>query len=140
MKYGDLTLKIFLMIILNDIGDTVAQAFMKQGLAATGISSVNMGNIAEFLARGVSSPVLWLGILVYILNFFVWIIIIYKIDLSIAVPVGSFSYILVPIAAMIFLREKVEPLRWLGIAFIILGIHFVSKSKPAPEAGRPGHG
>jgi len=136
VKSGHLTLKIFLMIVLNDIGDTIAQAFMKQGLAATGISSVGMGNMAEFLARGVSSPVLWLGILVYVLNFFIWIIIIYKVDLSIAMPVGSFSYILVPIAAMIFFHEKVEPLRWLGIAFIVLGIHLVSKSKPSVKTGK----
>ena len=139
MKYGHLTFKIFLMIVLNDIGDTVSQTLMKQGLAATGISSVSMGNIAEFFARGVSSPVLWLGILVYVLNFFIWIVIIYKIDLSIAMPVSSFSYILVPIAAMVFFHEKVEPLRWLGIAFIILGIYFVSKSKSSVDAAeRPG--
>ncbi|MCX5679581.1 MAG: EamA family transporter [Candidatus Omnitrophica bacterium] len=139
MKYGHLTLKIFLMIVLNDIGDTISQALMKQGLIATGISSVGMGNIAEFLSRGVSSPILWLGILAHILNFFIWIIIIYKIDLSIAMPVGSFSYILVPIAAMIFFHDRIEPLRWLGIAFIMLGIYFVSKSKSSVD-GRPGHG
>jgi len=129
MKYGHLTFKIFLMIFLNDFGDTVSQALMKHGLAATGISSVGLGNIAEFFSKGVSSPILWLGILIYVLNFFIWIVVIYKIDLSIAMPVGSFSYILVPITAIIFLHEKVDPLRWLGVAFIMLGIYFVSKSK-----------
>lgn len=129
MRYGHLTFKIFLMILLNDLCDTVSQALMKHGLADTGISSVGLGNIAEFLSRGASSPILWLGILVFILNFFIWIVIIYKIDLSIAMPVGSFSYIMVPITAMIFFHEKVEPLRWLGVAFIVLGIYFVSRSK-----------
>jgi len=138
MKYGHLTFKILLMIVLNDIGDTVSQTLMKQGLVATGIGSVGMGNIMEFLSKGISSPVLWLGISIFVLNFFVWIVILYKIDLSIAMPVGSFSYILVPISAMIFFHERVEPLRWLGIAFIILGIYFVSKSKSSvgeKEAG-----
>ena len=136
MKLGHLTFKIFLMIFLNDIGDTISQSFMKKGLVATGISSVHLANLTEFLIRAVSSPLLWLGILFYALNFFLWIIILYKVDLSIAMPVGSFSYILVPVAAMIFFHESVGPLRWAGIALIILGIHFVSRSrKESPPGG-----
>jgi undecaprenyl phosphate-alpha-L-ara4N flippase subunit ArnE len=71
------------------------------------------------------------------LNFFIWIVILYKTDLSIAMPVGSFSYIFVPVAAIIFLHERVSLLRWAGIAFIILGIHFVSQSR---SGAKPGEG
>ena len=140
MKTGHLTLKIFILIILNDLGDTIAQALMKKGLAFTGISQVTMSNIVEFISRGVSSPILWLGILVYMLNFFVWIIILYKVDLSIAMPVGSFCYIFVPITAIVFFHERIDPLRWLGIICIMLGIHFVSRSKPSTSSGGSGRG
>lgn len=136
MKLGNITFKIFALIVLNDIGDTLAQAFMKKGLMVTGISSVNFTNLAEFLIKGIGSPFLWLGILFFVLNFFVWIVILYKVDLSIAMPVGSFAYVLIPIAAMIFFHEKVNFLRWVGIALIILGIHFVSKSKKVAPSGR----
>jgi len=37
--------------------------------------------------------------------------------------------IFVPVAAMMFLHERVGPLRWAGIALIVLGIHFVSQTK-----------
>jgi len=124
MKIGHLPLKIFALIILNDLGDTVAQALMKKGL----------------LLAGASSVVLWLGILIYALNFFVWIIVLYKVDLSIAMPVGSFCYIFVPITAILFFHERVDPLRWLGIICIVLGIHFVSHSTPPAPSGGPGHG
>lgn len=138
MSKGHLTLKVFLLIILNDIGDTIAQAFMKEGLLSTGIGSVGIGNLAEFVSKGISSPFLWLGILVYAANFFIWIVILYKIDLSIAMPVGSFSYIFVPIAAAVFFHENVGPVRWVGILLIVLGIHFVSQSKKDGEEGRAG--
>lgn len=140
MKIGHLTLKIFILIVLNDLGDTLAQALMKKGLVFTGITNVTMSNIAEFVSRGVCSPMLWLGILVYVLNFFVWIIILYKVDLSIAMPVGSFSYIFVPLTAIAFFHERIDPLRWLGIVCIMLGIHFVSQSKPPAPSGGPVHG
>jgi len=129
MKQNHLTLKIFSLIVLNDLVDTAAQLFMKKGLLHTGIDSVNLSNIAEFAARNASSAFLWLGILVYALNFFIWIVVLYKVDLSIAMPVGSFSYIFIPIFAILFLHEHVNMVRWIGIICIILGIHFVSQSK-----------
>jgi len=129
MKKSHLTLKIFFLIILNDLSDTVAQLIMKRGLIYTTIDSVNLAGIAEFVIRNASSILLWMGLLLYTLNFFIWIIILYKVDLSIAMPVGSISYVLVPVAAMVFLHEHVGLLRWLGIAFIMLGVHFVSRSK-----------
>jgi drug/metabolite transporter (DMT)-like permease len=133
VKNNRLTFKIFALIVLNDVIDTIAQFFMKKGLNVTGIDSVTLGNVWEFILRNGSSGLVWLGILIQALNFFVWIVILYKIDLSIAMPVGSTSYIFVPIVAALFLHENVSPLRWLGILLIVMGIHFVSKSK-TPEA------
>ncbi len=135
MKKSHLTIKIFLLIVLNDIGDTIAQLVMKKGLINTGISCITLGNFAEFAARNASSLLVWIGILVYVLNFFIWIVILYKVDLSIAMPVGSTSYIFVPLAAVLFLHEHVSPLRWIGVLCIVLGIHFVSQSKKPIEEG-----
>jgi drug/metabolite transporter (DMT)-like permease len=59
-------------------------------------------------------------------TFVIWSTILSKIDLSVAVPVASFSYILVPLASIIFLGEKVALLRWIGIIFILSGVILVS--------------
>ncbi len=109
---------------------------MKKGLIHTGISSVNFANLVEFAIKNASSLTVWLGISIYALNFFVWIFILYKVDLSIAMPAGSTSYIFVPIAAVFFLHEHVGLLRWIGILCIVLGIHFVCQSKKHVEEVR----
>jgi drug/metabolite transporter (DMT)-like permease len=129
VKQSHLTLKIFVLIVLNDLIDTLAQILMKKGLIRTGIDSINFSNIAGFGVAAASSPFLWLGIFVFTLNFFIWIVILYKVDLSVAMPVGSFCFIFIPICAMVFLHEYISPVRWAGIACIVLGIHFVSRSK-----------
>ena len=137
MKKNYLTLKIFSLIVLNDVVDTVAQLVMKKGLIATGINVITLGNVVEFLTRNASSVLVWLGVLIYALNFFIWIVILYKIDLSIAMPVGSTSYIFVPLAAMLFLHEHIGILRWIGIFCIVCGIHFVSQSnRPKGEVSK----
>ena len=129
-----LTLKVFLAIVMNDISDSLAQLLMKKGLSNTGVDFLHFQNIGDFFSRNASSPLLWLGILIYASNFFIWMIILLKVDLSIALPVGSSSYALIPLLAMIFLKESVPPLRWLGILLIIAGVHFVSKSGRAVPA------
>ncbi|MDD5436703.1 MAG: EamA family transporter [Candidatus Omnitrophica bacterium] len=106
---------------------------MKKGLSGTGISVINFGNIIDFAFRSLSSWMVCAGVLVYVISFVLWMVIIYRIDLSIAMPVGSASYVFIPILAIIFLHEHISFLRWLGIGMLVLGIYFVSKSKK--EAG-----
>lgn len=129
MSKGHLTLKIFFLIILNDLTDAFAQLVMKKGLIYTNVDSLSLGSIAHFITGNAASPLLLAGLFLFAMNFFLWIIILYKVDLSIAMPVGSLSYVLVPVTAVVFLHEHVGILRWLGIALIVLGVHFVSRSK-----------
>jgi len=129
VKKGHLTLKVFALIIVNDILDSIAQLCMKKGLVHIGITNVTFNNVIEFAFRNLSSWLIWAGLSLYLASFVLWLVIIYRVDLSIAIPVGSAPYIFIPIIAIIFLHEHISPLRWLGIALVILGIHFTSQSK-----------
>ena len=133
MRKNHLTLTVLVLIILADVGESVGQLLMKIGLKNTGIDSITFANLAEFITRNASSVFVLLGMLVYVVNFFIWITILSRIDLSVAVPVCSFSYIFIPILAMIFLHETVSPIRWFGIILIIAGIYFVSQSAKVPK-------
>lgn len=134
MKKNALTFKIFLMIVMTDIGESIAELAMKKGLIQTGINYVDFNNLFEFLSRNAGSYLIWLAVLVYIINFFIWITVLSRAELSVAFPVGSTSYILVPLLAVLFLNETVTPVRWLGVIFIIAGIGFVSKSSQRERA------
>ena len=122
-------MKVFALIILNDILDSVAQLCMKKGLARTGISAITFHNIIEFGIRNLSSWLIWSGIFIYVASFILWLVIIYRIDISIAMPLGSAAYVFIPVLAIIFLHEQVSLLRWIGIAFVVAGIYFISQSK-----------
>ena len=128
MKNNALTWKVFFMIVLTDLIDSVGQLFMKKGLVNIGIDSVTLQNLQEFLGKSGASPLIWLGVLFYVLNFFLWITVLSRVDLSVAAPVGSTSYVFVPLLAIFFLGESVGLLRWVGILLIVLGVRFVSQS------------
>ncbi|MFH0856072.1 MAG: EamA family transporter [Candidatus Omnitrophota bacterium] len=122
-----LTLKILLFLVSTDILETLAQFCFKRSASSRGFPEIaTFIQGAMFLKAAVLSPFLWLGLLSVFLIFIIWSTILSKIDLSVAVPVASFSYILVPLVSSVFLHEKVSSIRWLGIVFIILGVIFVS--------------
>ena len=128
MRKNNLTLAVLFLIIMTDVGESIAQTLMKMGLNKTGITNIVFSNLPEFITRSLASGYIWLGVFIFLLNFFMWITVLSRIDLSVAHPVCGFSYIFVPILAMIFLHEAITPIRWFGIILIIAGIHFVAKS------------
>lgn len=131
-----LTLKILLVLLFSDVLETLTQfSFKKSVIPESGFDIVAFADIIVFLKGSFSSPFLWLGILCVALTFIIWSTILSKIDLSVAVPIASTSYILVPIVSIIFLHEKITLLRWSGIFFIIIGVIFVSLSTRDKETG-----
>jgi len=129
------TLKILFLLVASDILETAIHFFFKKSAATQAdFSVVDLPSVFFFLKAVFSSPFLWMGLALVLIVFIVWSTILSKIDLSVAVPIASFSYILVPLASIFFLHEKVTFLRWLGIFFILLGVVFVSLSTHERQA------
>jgi len=125
----NITLKIILFLVFSDILETFTQFCFKKGaLTQSGIEIKMFSGIFNFLLGVFSSWFLWLGLLSVVLTFIIWSTVLSKIDLSVAVPVASFSYILIALVSIIFLQEKISLLRWSGIFFILIGVIFVSLS------------
>jgi drug/metabolite transporter (DMT)-like permease len=102
---------------------------MKKGLNHVGISHVGLDNACAFMFSVGFTPLVWLGILCSVASLFIWMLILSRLDLSIAFPVSSACYLFVPLLAIFFLHEEVGLLRWTGIALIVAGINFISYSK-----------
>ena len=136
-KAGGITLRIFLAVFLNDAIDAFAQVLMKKGIVGAAVSSWNLSELLSFVMQNAVSPLVIAGIILYALNFCLWIIILTKIDLSLAVPLGSTTYALIPLAAVVFLHEKISMMGTAGILCVILGILVLSKSKPTAPSMAP---
>ena len=134
MKRRDLSFKIFLFLIFIDVLETFAQfCFKKSVLAANGFEIQRLHDILGFIAKVAPSVYLWLGLFSVIIIFTTWSTVLSRIDLSVAVPVCSFSYISVPLVSLIFLHEKISVLRWMGISIILLGVVLVAVSSSQKE-------
>jgi drug/metabolite transporter (DMT)-like permease len=129
MYRNKITLKILLFLIFSDILETFTQfCFKKSTFGVSGFIIKNYWDAFIFVKSVFFSGFLWIGFLSVFLTFVIWSTILSKIDLSVAVPIASFSYILVPLASIFLLKEEMSLLDWAGIFFIITGVIIVSQS------------
>jgi drug/metabolite transporter (DMT)-like permease len=124
-----ITPKIIAALIVTDLLETFAQFCFKKSVLPVGfLKIISLSSIIEFLKIVIHSPFLWVGSFSVFAVFVCWSVILSKIDLSVAVPVASASYITIPLVSVIFLGERILFVQWLGISFILLGIILVSLS------------
>ncbi len=124
-----ITLKILLLLIASDLLETAVHFFFKKSTLGSAYGQVvDLGSMSIFLKAVFSSGFLWTGLFIVAAVFIIWSMILSKIDLSVAVPIASFSYILVPLVSIIFLHEQITALRWLGVFFVLAGVILVSLS------------
>ena len=129
-----LSFRIFLFLVSIDLLETFAQfCFKKSAISGHSLEVINLVNLLGFLKLLVLSPFLWLGLFSVFFIFVTWSAVLSKIDLSVAVPVCSFSYITVPLVSMVFFHEHVSILRWSGIGLILIGVILVSISSRSEQ-------
>ena len=56
-----------------------------------------------------------------------WMYIVKTFPFSMAYPMVSLSYVMGMVAAIVFFHEEVSAVRWLGVAFIVLGCFLIAK-------------
>jgi len=75
-----------------------------------------------------SEPWLYVSLLLYVIQFFNWMVVLAHADLSYAQPITALSYVTVSGASMLLFHEHLSLLRLIGIAMILLGVWFISRT------------
>ena len=101
-----------------------AEMFLKRGAVQAPVlrESLNWTGIA-----GLTSPLVWAGMLLMAVSFISWLYVLRFIPLSVAFPVSQFVHVLIPLGSWMVLGELISPRRWAGIALVLTGILVVAK-------------
>jgi drug/metabolite transporter (DMT)-like permease len=76
---------------------------------------------------GLTSIYVWVAIVFVIISLITWLYVLRYIPLSIAFPISQAVHVLVPVGSWLILGENIVTLRWIGIAFVSLGLAVVAK-------------
>jgi drug/metabolite transporter (DMT)-like permease len=123
--------KLIALILLSVTLAAVAQITLKHGVdqvvGRSGILHVSAASLRDV----VTTPAIWAGLLLFGLSAAVWLAVLSRTSLSFAYPFASLTYVLILLADRLVLEQTVPPLRWAGVALIVVGIVLVAQTRHA---------
>jgi drug/metabolite transporter (DMT)-like permease len=119
---------LFLLVSAGSLGNTVLDKGMKD------IGSIDVSSRAGIWTGALhilTSGTIWLGVLCMLLFMICHMLVLSWADYSFVMPFSAVSYAVVPLLGYMWLGESVPPIRWVGIALIVLGVLLVSRTPPS---------
>ena len=103
------------LVILAVIMGAIGPVFIKKG----------SNNISLNLKKILKNKYLIAGILTYVASSVVYIIALTGGELSTLAPIISLSYVIVAFLSIRLLNERMNKMKWIGIALIMIGVSLV---------------
>ena len=116
-----------LMLFMSAITlEVMATVLFKQGTSRLS-NSIRQGWLSHIdnIMNALRTKEIALGILLYAIEYVLWIAFLASVDISKAFPLSSVQIVLILLASRIILKEHINQYRWLGATLIIVGIYLV---------------
>ena len=132
--------KLLLILIIGLIFESAGVVSLKIGITQIGdMKAVSVAEIVKVVKAGVTNVNVLLGVFCEAVFFGSLLILMSKSDISFLWPLTGLSFVFATFAAMWFLHERVSPVRWAGVACIMIGAGLISysehaKPKPSPPS------
>ncbi|HJR46480.1 MAG TPA: transporter [Actinomycetota bacterium] len=108
---------------------TAGQLTLKAAMESIGrIGTAQVTDAGQTVLRAIKEPLLWIGLLLFGVSAIFWLVVLSRVDLSLAYPFVGISYIIVVALARFFFDEHVPGLRWVGVTVIAIGITLIGIS------------
>ena len=117
-----MSVQVWLAALVSIALSSVAQLMMKIGMAgARGSHATGMA----MAVRIASNPYVVAGFAAYGVGAVLWLLVLSRIELSVAYPLVSLGFVFVAILSWLVLGEHLPPLRLAGLVLIIAGVALV---------------
>ena len=117
------------MVLVAALFGAGGQLSLKIGMGQVGrIGTDSLEQPLQIVVRVLTTPFVVGGLGLYVLGAVLWLAILSREQLSFAYPILAVGYAITPTLAWLMLGESVNPLRWLGIATICMGVLLTARS------------
>jgi multidrug transporter EmrE-like cation transporter len=119
------------LILVSVTLAAVAQVTLKAGMNhVTDASGGQLALNGDSLKQIASQIWVWAGLAIFAVSAVLWLFALSRANLSFAYPFAALGYVIIVIASILFLGEHVQPLTWVGVVLIILGILLIAQGAP----------
>jgi drug/metabolite transporter (DMT)-like permease len=117
------SLQEFALLLMSVLISVAGQFFLKIG--ALKLGKVDAGNAVNLIFNMITIPELLLGLTCYGIGAIAYILLLTRINLSIAAPAVSVGYIFSVLLGYFVLKESINLTRAFGLGFIVIGVILV---------------
>jgi len=119
----------FLIIITVAATAATAHILLKIGMNEVGeINAETIKTPGKLIGQLITTPAILAAIPVYAISNVGWLIVLSRLNLSVAYPFLASLYVILPILSMIFLSETLSLQHWVGIVVIGIGVGIVLRA------------
>lgn len=117
--------------IIIAVAATAAAAHILLKVGMNEIGEINANSIkapVTLIRQLLTTPAVLAAIPIYAISNIGWLIVLSRLNLSVAYPFLASLYIFIPVLSMVFLSESLTPQHWVGILVIGMGVGIVLSS------------
>ena len=130
--------KLLVILLIGLAFESAGVVLLKKGMSQIGdMQKISVSEVARVVKAGITSSYILLGVFFEALFFLTLLILMSRSDISFLWPLTGLSFMFATFAAMKFLDERVAPLRWAGVALIVIGAGLISYSEHAKNKSDP---
>ena len=118
----------FLLVLFGVLLNAGAQLLIKAGMEKIGHFAFEWSNFTPIVSQIAANPYIFIGLLFYVISVCVWMLVLSRVDVSIAYPMLSIGYVVNAIIAYYWLGEQLSMMRFTGIFIILIGVFILAKA------------
>ncbi len=118
-----MTPKEFGLFLISLLASVAGQFFLKTG--ANQLGQVTSGNAVSLVLKILTTPALLAGLTCYGLGAVFYILVLTRVDLSVAGPAIALSYVFALLVGLFVFKEAIPITRYIGLGLIVAGVILV---------------
>jgi len=117
----------YLLVVLLAFVNTLSNLLVKLGASKIETFSSKSGDIVVFIYKLITNWYLISGLALFGAGFVLWVVILNKVQLSVAAPIMSLAYVFVMIFSYFLFKEPITGIKVIGVILILTGVVFITR-------------
>ena len=120
---------VFLLILASSLLGVSGQICLKLGIESLGTLNLSgPGTVLQTAFHVLSAPLVLAGLGCYGVGTILWLLVLSRLDVSLAYPLLALNFVLVPLAAWLLLGEAIPSWRWVGVSIVMVGVTIIART------------
>jgi drug/metabolite transporter (DMT)-like permease len=130
--------KLLFILLIGLTFEAAGVVLLKKGITQIGeVKHLSTAEVVRVVKAGCLNGSVLLGVFCEALFFASLLILMARSDISLLWPLTGLSFVFATFAAVWFLHERVSPIRWAGVACIMIGAALISYSEHCKPKAPP---